>query len=723
MKAEKKLLFVSFVLALFFWVMDTVFDFYFFYEESFLGLLILDVPAHELYIRLVGVGCILGYGVLILILMARHRRTEELLVESEEQFRLSVGNAFDGINTCEYDPATGKRRLIFCNERYVEMSGYSREELANAENLDDLAIHHRKAEEAANRYDCMVSGMPLSGTASWKRPDDKENIYEFVAVPFKRGDKYQIVGIDRDISERKRAEDALRESEERFRTIFEESPIGVELYDSAGRLVTANEAWWEIFGVQDPVEAKGFELFEDPNVPDQVKEKIRKGETVKYETAFDFAKVKESGLYRTSKSGIIFIYVIITPLKPRGEDSISGYLVKVQDITDRKRAEVALQQRTYDLGERVKELNCLYGASSLMAASDRSTDAVMKGIAALIPPSWQYPEITCARISLEGRQFRTDNFNETAWKQTADITISGEKVGSVEVYYLEEKPAIDEGPFFKEERDLIDALATEIGRFTERKRTEEAAGRAQQQLLELQRHETEFVEAELAKTREELVRKTRLATIGQMSASIAHDLRNPLGAIHNAAYYLKNYVVKGQPEVVDFLQIIDQEVNAADRIITNLLQMTRAKEPTKGAVDLGQIVREVFEATKGTEAVRFRVSLAPDPFVVKADSDQLRQVTANILNNAVWAMKGEGEVLVEATRDADCDAIVFRDNGRGVAPEFREKLFEPLVTSRSSGTGLGLTICREIIERHGGTIDLEDQKGRGAAFRIRLPRK
>ena len=257
---------------------------------------------------------------------------------------------------------------------------------------------------------------------------------------------------------------------------------------------------------------------------------------------------------------------------------------------------------------------------------------------------------------------------------------------------------------------------------TDRKRAEEATQKAQAELLEERQHEKEHAEAELARMRDRLVRATRLAAIGQVSASIAHDLRNPLGTVRNAAYYLGRRLPQGQPEVAEYLGIINQEVAAADRIITNLLAVARAKEPVKQHVDLGQAIREVLAETGQAEAVRLRMSLAPEPFVVRADPDQLRQVFRNLVTNAVDAMDGGGEIVVEAAREADGDSIVLRDTGPGVAQEIRETVFEPLVTTRAKGIGLGLTICRQIIERHGGGIELIDEDKPGAAFRIRLPR-
>jgi len=281
---------------------------------------------------------------------------------------------------------------------------------------------------------------------------------------------------------------------------------------------------------------------------------------------------------------------------------------------------------------------------------------------------------------------------------------------------------VSAAPVFDEAGEVIQVVESSRD-ITDRWQAEEAARKAQAELLDERQHEKEHAEAELAQMRDRLVRATRLAAIGQVSASIAHDLRNPLGTVRNAAYYLGRRLPKDQPEVAEYLGIINQEVAAADRIITNLLAVARAKEPIKHPVDLGQTIREALAGTKQAEAVRLRMSLAPEPFTVRADPDQLRQVFRSLVANAVEATGSGGEIVVEAARDADGDSIVLRDTGPGVAQEVRESLFEPLVTTKAKGIGLGLTICRQIIEHHGGSIELIDEDKPGAAFRIRLPRQ
>ena len=141
-------------------------------------------------------------------------------------------------------------------------------------------------------------------------------------------------------------------------------------------------------------------------------------------------------------------------------------------LTERKKMEEALEKERYGLGERVKELHCLYGISRLVEKENISLDGILEGIVNLIPPSWQYPEVTAARITLDEQSFQTKNFKETAWKQTSEIKINRRKAGVVEVVYLEEKPGRDEGPFLKEERYLINGIAERLGKIIERKRME-----------------------------------------------------------------------------------------------------------------------------------------------------------------------------------------------------------------------------------------------------------
>jgi len=140
-----------------------------------------------------------------------------------------------------------------------------------------------------------------------------------------------------------------------------------------------------------------------------------------------------------------------------------------RDISERKQTEKTLV-------ERVKELGCLYAISSLVERHGISLDEILQETADLIPPGWQYPKVTCAQLTVDGKEYGTGNFRETRWKQSSIIHVNGKPVGCVEVCYMEERPESDEGPFLKQERSLINAVAQHLGHTIERRRYAEELG-------------------------------------------------------------------------------------------------------------------------------------------------------------------------------------------------------------------------------------------------------
>lgn len=148
------------------------------------------------------------------------------------------------------------------------------------------------------------------------------------------------------------------------------------------------------------------------------------------------------------------------------EDGSLGVILYMEDITRRKEAEMALQ-------ERIKELNCLYGISQLVEEFENDLQRIFEGVVLLIPPAWQFPEITCSRIIFNEQVYESLNFKETIWRQSADLRINEVKVGVVEVYYLEKKPEAYDGPFIKEERKLLNAIAERLSKIIKRIQAEE----------------------------------------------------------------------------------------------------------------------------------------------------------------------------------------------------------------------------------------------------------
>ncbi len=162
------------------------------------------------------------------------------LPDSEDLFELLVRNAFDGISISEYDAVRHTRRLLFCNDRYVEMSGYSREELTAPEHVSWMATAHATQEQLIEQRERLMQRLPVRGTASWNRPDGRQNTYEYRSVSVRKGDKYVIVGIDRDITEQVRVQKALEHSESRLRSLLSAMDDLVFVLDAEGRFTFCN---------------------------------------------------------------------------------------------------------------------------------------------------------------------------------------------------------------------------------------------------------------------------------------------------------------------------------------------------------------------------------------------------------------------------------------------------------------------------------------------------
>ncbi len=261
--------------------------------------------------------------------------------------------------------------------------------------------------------------------------------------------------------EQRQAEEDLRKEEERWRSITENSPDHIMTVDIDHNITFINRT---VPGVtrEEMIGKSIYNYIPEKNqeASKQCFDRVLKSKQPdKYST--DFTDAKDITHYYEAR---------VTPLLE--SDKLCGFTITGTDITERKKIEEELQKRTHDLGERVKELRCLYGISRLVEKEGIFLEEILEGTPSLITPSWQYPEITCARIVLEGQEFKTNNFRETVWRLTSDIAVHGKKIGTVEVFYLEEKPMSDEGPFLKEERNLIDAIAERLGRIIERKRME-----------------------------------------------------------------------------------------------------------------------------------------------------------------------------------------------------------------------------------------------------------
>ncbi len=225
--------------------------------------------------------------------------------------------------------------------------------------------------------------------------------------------------------------------------------------------------------------------------------------------------------------------------------------------------------------------------------------------------------------------------------------------------------------------------------------------------------------------REDLIaqqnRIERLSTFGQLVGSIGHELRNPLGVIESSLYILKNRVGNDE-RMLKHIGRIGEQLTISNNIISGLLDMIRDKPLVRERLSLRTLLAEAILSLAVPPAVTLTTVGIEDLPEINGDPTQLRQVLRNLLENAVQAVGQSGQVTVHASTTGEKVEIAVQDSGPGVDPAIRKRLFEPLISAKPSGIGLGLALVKRYIERHGGTITYAPEAGqKGARFVILLP--
>jgi PAS domain S-box-containing protein len=238
--------------------------------------------------------------------------------------------------------------------------------------------------------------------------------------------------------------------------------------------------------------------------------------------------------------------------------------------------------------------------------------------------------------------------------------------------------------------------------------------------------ERKRMEEELRAAHEQLIRSERLAAIGQLAGGVGHELRNPLAAIKNAVLYVRRKIAKSElsatePKVLEFLGIIDEEVDSANKVITDLLSFARVAKPTVSLVSVGSIIKDALNHVAMSENVRLTMDVDPGLPMVMVDAAQIRQVFINIILNALEAMPEGGRLEIRARSKVEFVTVGFADTGCGIPESVTDKIFDPLFTTKPKGIGLGLAMCKSIMEGHGGDIGVKSKEGKGTTFTLSLP--
>jgi signal transduction histidine kinase len=228
---------------------------------------------------------------------------------------------------------------------------------------------------------------------------------------------------------------------------------------------------------------------------------------------------------------------------------------------------------------------------------------------------------------------------------------------------------------------------------------------------------------ELKAAQDELLKKARLSTIGQLTATVAHELRNPLSAIKNTVFALKEMPGAAGASLARPLARMERSVMRCNEIISELLDYTRLRELNCEARAVDDWLGELLDEQVVPSTVTLARELQTDPALARFDPDRFRRVIINLIENSAQAFTDQaGAHIVLSTRVIDgAIAIAIEDNGPGIPPDTLARVFEPLFSTKSFGTGLGLPVVKQIVEQHGGTIELTSTVGIGTRALVRIP--
>lgn len=231
---------------------------------------------------------------------------------------------------------------------------------------------------------------------------------------------------------------------------------------------------------------------------------------------------------------------------------------------------------------------------------------------------------------------------------------------------------------------------------------------------------------------DQMLRAERLATLAQLAAAVSHELKNPLGVINTSLHLLRR-LLEGQqaeagiaPAIREHVDRMARSSRQASELATHLLEFTRSKLPRRQVFSARELIDEALDVAGELKAARVDVAIEPADLEVEADANDLARVLANLLKNADQALAEAdraGTIHLRARRLAGAFVLEIADDGPGIRPDALPRIFDPLFTTRSRGTGLGLPIARELVQAHGGDIEVDSAPGKGACFTVRIPQK
>ena len=627
----------------------------------------------------------------------------QALSESEEKYRSLVEQATDGVIIIQ------NARFIFANTAMLRMSGYESGEMINQSFLDFIAEEDRP--KLRDLYEKRMRGekIPSIYETTGLHKDGKLIPLELNAGLIQYGGAPADLIIVRDITERKRAEEALRESEERYRSIWTKSPVGICLSDRDGMLTMVNPVLRQMldFDVEEEFIGRTFFDLLAPGGDDKEVASLLGGkfDTQVYKDELSLFSGKPTEMALVKKSGERLPVEVTIDFITR-EGSVQYMISLITDITERKKAEESLANYSADL-EREVDVK-----TTELSAARRYLREVIDASADL--------------ITVVDAQDRIEILNRAA--STAMGYEEEELRGkSIEIFYFDR-----DRETFKEMTRRLSEGGPSIVRQVDLRCKDGAALTVELSVSPLLDNEGNFTGSvavgrdirELEGLRRALLQSEKLAATGKLAANIAHEVNNPLGIITNYLQIAKRDL-DSSSDPYRMVGIIEEEVQRIARIISGLLDFYRPESAFLAAADVNQLIEDLLILVSiQLEKIGIEVEkdLAEDLPTVVVSPDQFRQVLLNLVTNAQDAMPDGGTLRIQTRCSEDQVVLSLSDSGGGIVAENLPYIFDPFFTTKGQeGTGLGLSVSYGIIQSFDGIMEASSQPGKGTTITISLP--
>ncbi len=495
--------------------------------------------------------------------------------------------------------------------------------------------------------------------------------------------------------ERRRNEEAIKESENRLRTLQNNVPVGIFRSTPKGKLISVNTTVLKAAGYKSEKEmlaVSSREFYVDPDARKKMIDILNKK-----------GIAKDIELYVKRKDGTSrWISANMTAIKnDKGEiQYIDGVGV---DITEKKLAQKIAREQTEQLKIKVNQLNCLNKFAKLVIQFDKSEDTVLQEITNLIAKSLRYPNCSSVRIVFDNREISSNKFKKSNCNKIFKFSISGDKYGTLEVYRKNEKSLKFEESFHEEEKQLLETLAIEIGTFIERKKYEQ-----------------------------ELLNNQKLESVATLAGGIAHGFNNLLTGILGNISFAK-LDLDEDDDLFDVLTEAEKAGWRARSLTQQLLTYSEGSNLVKEPAEIERLLRDSVMLALTDSKIKAEVEIAKNLQSVNIDISQISQVIHNIVENAIQAMPNGGSVKIAASniliteknklpvKNGKFIKVSFTDAGKGISKKNLRKVFDPYFSTRTSHSGLGLAAAYSILVKHEGHIEVDSVIGTGSVFTIYLP--